>query len=71
MAKKNDYFGLDKTVSFILGIFFAYPLGVVTRFLDGKPVAAIVRLIGAGFICWIMDCIGLYKNGRIWRVIDM
>ena len=72
MAKaKKDYFGLDKTVSFILAIFLAYPLGVITRFMDGKYLAAVLRLLGAGIICWVMDCIGIYKNGRIWRVIDM
>ena len=48
MAKKSDYFGLDKTVSLILAIipFTAWILGILTRASEGKWIAALIRVFG-------------------------
>lgn len=47
MARKGDYFGLGRIVSIILAIIpvTSWILGFVTRFMEGKIVAGIVRLV--------------------------
>ena len=73
MAKKGDYFGLSKVVSVILAIipFTAWLLGAITRFQEGKIVAGIIRLIGLGFILWIVDIVLMVMNQRILRLLNI
>lgn len=74
MAKKSshDYFGLDRLVSLILVIipFTSWLLGAITRFQEGKIVAGILRLIGLGFIMWILDIVFMVKDGKICRLLN-
>lgn len=73
MAKvSNDYFGLSRIVSIILAIIpvTAWLLGAITRFSEGKIVAGIIRLIGLGFIIWVVDLVLMITNGRIWRLLN-
>ncbi len=71
MANKSDYFGLDYIVSLILAIIpiTAWILGVITRFSEGKIVAAILR-IPFGGIAWIGDLIFMIKDKHIWRWLN-
>ena len=73
MAKKKDYFGLDFIVSLILAIipFTAWICGVLTRFKEGKLVAAIIRLIGGFTVIWILDLICMIMNKRIFRILSI
>lgn len=74
MAKSGrDYFGLGKLISVILAIipFTAWLLGAVTRFSEGKIVAGIIRLIGLGFILWLIDLIMMICNQRILRLLNI
>lgn len=71
MANKSDYFGLSYIVSLILAIipFTSWICGAVTRFTEGKIIAGIVRLIGLGFILWIIDLILMITSKHILRVL--
>ena len=73
MAKSNDYFGLSRIVSIILAIipFTAWILGALTRFKEGKIVAGIIRVIGLGFILWVIDLVMMIMNGKIWRLLNI
>ena len=73
MAKNSDYFGLGRLVSIILAIipFTAWLLGAVTRFKEGKIVAGIIRVIGLGFVLWVVDLILMIMNGRILRLLNI
>ena len=73
MAKSNDYFGLDKIVSLILAIipFTAWILGVVTRIMEGKIVAGIIRIFLGCWIIWILDLIFMIKDEKIFRILDI
>ena len=74
MAKKSshDYFGLGRLVSLILAIipFTSWLLGAITRISEGKLIAGILRLIGLGFIMWILDIIFMVKDGKICRILN-
>lgn len=72
MAGQKDYFGLDRLVSLILAIipFTAWLLGIITRFQEGKYVAAIIRIFG-GWLIWILDLIFMIKDESICRILDM
>ena len=74
MAKKKsskDYFGLPKVVSIILALIPVTALfcGAITRFMEGKIVAGLVRIIFGWNIVWLVDFIMIVLRGRIWRVI--
>ena len=73
MAKKSskDYFGLGRIISIILAIipFTAWLLGAITRFKEGHIVAGIIRLIGLGFILWIIDIVLMITSGKILRLL--
>lgn len=71
MANKSDYFGLSYIVSLILAIipFTSWICGAITRFTEGKIIAGIVRLIGLGFILWIIDLILTITSKHILRVL--
>ena len=75
MAKKSskDYFGLGRLVSSILAIipFTAWILGALTRFSEGKIVAGIIRLIGLGFILWVLDLVFMILKGSIFRLLNI
>ena len=72
MAAKKDYFGLDYIISLILAIFFGPILGIITRILDGKIVAGILRILPPiMFVCYFADIICLITKKEIWRVLDM
>ena len=75
MAKKSskDYFGLGRLVSLILVIIpvTAWICGAVTRFLEGKIVAGLIRVVCGGTIVWIVDIIMMVLNGRIWRLLNV
>ena len=76
MAKsyKNDYFGLSRVVSIILAIIpvTAWICGFVTRILEGKIVAAIIRIIPPlGLIIWIADLVMMIVKGSIFRLLNV
>lgn len=73
MAKHGDYFGLPYIVSIILAIipFTAWICGWITRFSEGKIVAGIIRLIGLGFILWVVDLILMIVSKHILRLLPI
>ncbi len=73
MANKSDYFGLSYIVSLILAIipFTSWICGAITRFTEGKIIAGIVRLIGLGFILWIVDLILMIVSKHILRLLPV
>ena len=73
MAKQADYFGLSKIVSIILAIipFTAWLLGAVTRFKEGKIVAGIIRIIGLGFVLWVVDLVLMITQKHILRLLNI
>lgn len=74
MAKSSkDYFGLGWLVSVILAIipFTAWLFGAITRFKEGKIVAGIIRIIGLGFILWVVDLILMILSGKILRLLNI
>ena len=75
MAKKKgkDYFGLGRVVSIILAIIpvTAWILGAVTRFMEGKIVAGLIRLIFGFNIVWLIDLVLMIVSGRIMRLLNI
>lgn len=73
MARKSDYFGLSYLVSVILAIipFTAWICGAITRFMEGKIVAGLIRLIFGFTIVWILDLIFMIMNKRIFRILNV
>ncbi len=73
MARKGDYFGLGRLVSIILAIIpvTAWILGFVTRFMEGKIIAGLIRLIFGFTIVWIIDLILMILSGSILRLIPV
>ncbi|MBR2467808.1 MAG: hypothetical protein IKB42_02070 [Clostridia bacterium] len=73
MAKKSDYFGLGYLISVILAIIpvTAWICGAVTRFSEGKIVAALIRLIFGFTIVWIVDLIMMITSKHIWRLLNI
>jgi len=73
MANKSDYFGLSYIVSLILAIipFTSWICGAITRFTEGKIIAGIVRLIGLGFILWLVDLILMIVSKHILRLLPV
>lgn len=72
MAKKGDYFGLDRLVSLILAIIpiTSAICGIVTRIQEGKLVAGILRILVGWNIIWLLDLIFMVKDGKIFRLLD-
>ena len=71
---KSDYFGLGRLVSIILAIipFTAWICGFVTRLLEGKIVAGIIRIIPfCGFIIWVADLVCMIVKGSIFRLLNI
>jgi len=74
MSKKGkDYFGLGRLISIILAIIpvTSWICGAITRFMEGKIIAGIIRLIGLGFILWIIDLILMILGGKILRLLPI
>ena len=74
MAKSSkDYFGLGRLISIILAIIpvTAWICGAVTRFMEGKIIAALVRLIFGFTIVWIIDLVLMIMNGKIMRLLNV
>lgn len=73
MARKGDYFGLGRLVSIILAIIpvTSWILGFVTRFMEGKIIAGLIRLIFGFTIVWIIDLILMILSGSILRLIPI
>ncbi len=72
MAKgSKGYFGFGRVLSIIFAIIpvTAWLFGFITRFMEGKIVAGILRLIGLGFIMWILDLIFMIAKGTICRIL--
>lgn len=73
MAKKSDYFGLGYVVSVILAIipFTAWICGAVTRFMEGKIVAGLIRLVFGFTIVWVVDLVLMLLSKHIWRLLNI
>lgn len=74
MAKTSkDYFGLDYIVSLILAIIpvTAWICGALTRFMEGKIVAGLIRLIFGFTIVWILDLVFMIVKKQIFRLLNI
>lgn len=74
MAKKrSDYFGLGYIISIILAIIpvTAWVCGIVTRFMEGKIVAGIIRILLGFSIVWIIDLVLMIVNKHILRLLNV
>ena len=73
MARKSDYFGLSYLVSVILAIIpvTAFVCGFITRILDGKILAAILRLVLGWNIIWLIALILMIVSKHILRIIPI
>ena len=73
MARKSDYFGLSYLVSVILAIIpvTAFVCGFITHILDGKILAAILRLVLGWNIIWLIDLILMIVSKHILRIIPI
>ncbi|MBO5345208.1 MAG: hypothetical protein IKB06_03945 [Clostridia bacterium] len=71
--KKSDYFGLSYLVSVILAIIpvTSWICGALTRFQEGKIVAAILRLILGWNVIWICDIVLMITNKHILRLLNV
>ncbi|HIQ65519.1 MAG TPA: hypothetical protein IAB25_00480 [Candidatus Coproplasma stercoravium] len=71
--KRGDYFGLSYLVSVILAIIpiTSWICGFVTRFMEGKIVAGLIRLIFGWNIIWILDLIFMIISKHIFRIIPI
>ena len=72
-TRKSDYFGLSYIVSLILAIIpvTSWLCGALTRFKDGKIVAGIIRLIGLGFVLWVVDLVLMITSKHILRLLNI
>ena len=70
---KSDYFGLSYIVSVILAIIpvTSWICGFVTRFMDGKIVAGILRIVLGWNIIWILDIICMVFGKHILRLLPV
>ncbi len=74
MAKgKSDYFGLGYVISLILCIIPVTNLvcSFITRLLEGKILAAILRIVLGWNIIWIADIISMIFRRRIIRILNI
>ncbi len=73
MAAKKDYFGLEYIVSLILAIIppTCWACGFVTRFMEGKIVAGIIRFFLTFPVIWILDIYSMVTKKEIFRLLDM
>ena len=73
MAKKSDYFGLGYIVSLILAIIpvTSWLCGAITRFMEGKIVAGIIRLVFGFTIVWVIDLVLMIVSKHIFRLLNI
>ena len=73
MSGKSDYFGLFYIVSVILAIIpvTSWVCGFVTRFMEGKIVAGLIRLIFGWNIIWILDIVFMVLSKHIFRLLNI
>lgn len=73
MASKRDYFGLSRVVSLVLAIipFTSWICGALTRFQEGKLVAAIIRLVFGWNVIYVLDLILMILSHKILRVLNV
>ena len=73
MAKSSDYFGLGRLISIILAIIpvTAWVCGIITRIMEGKIVAAIIRIFLGGWIVWVLDLVMMIISGKICRILNI
>ena len=73
MAKKSEYFGLGYLVSLILAIIpvTAWLCGAITRIMEGKIVAGIIRLVFGFTIVWIIDLVLMIISKHIFRLLNV
>ncbi len=71
--KKSDYFGLSYLVSVILAIIpvTSFVCGFITRLMEGKIVAAILRILLGWNIIWILDLIFMIISKHIVRILNI
>ena len=71
--KKSDYFGLSYLVSVILAIIpvTSFVCGFITRLMEGKIVAAILRILLGWNIIWILDLIFMIISKHILRLLNI
>lgn len=71
MAKKStrDYFGLSRIVSIILAIIpiTSAVCGIVTRFMEGRIIAGILRIVLGWNVIYVLDLIWMILFGRTFR----
>ena len=70
---QKDYFGLSWIVSLILAIIpiTSFICGVITRIMDGKIVAALLRLLLGWNIIWILDIVFMIVKKQIFRLLPV
>ena len=73
MAGKNDYFGLSYIVSVILAIIpvTSWLCGAITRLMEGKIVAFLIRIIFGFNIVWLLDLIFMVLKKSICRILNV
>lgn len=74
MAKsKSDYFGLGYIVSIILAIIpvTSWLCGAITRLMEGKIVAFLIRIIFGFTIVWICDLVLMILKKHILRLLNV
>lgn len=77
MAKKkrtNDYFGIDSRVLNLILVIIpitSMVCGVVTRIMEGKIVAGLLRIILGWNIIWILDIVFMILNKKIFRLLNV
>ena len=66
---KKDYFDLGRLVSVILAIIpvTAWVLGILTRFKEGHPICALIRVFG-GWAIWVCDLVLMILSGHILKL---
>ena len=71
--EKRDYFNIGWFLSLILAIIpvTSWIFGVVTRVIEGKLVAAFIRLFGGFTIIWVLDILCMFFKGRICRILNI
>ena len=70
---KSDYFGLGYIVSLILAIIpiTSFICGFITRLMEGKIVAALLRLLLGWNIIWRVDAILMAISKHILRLLPI
>lgn len=73
MAGKSDYFGLSYVVSLILAIIpvTSFICGAVTRIMEGKIVAGLLRILLGWNIIWLCDLVCMIVNKKILRLLNV